>query len=424
MSFLLLGAIPVAAQRPTTPDAPLRVFRDGDQVVSVQRLSGMPVLFASDWTTGRIGALMPYSGDTLRLTYIERGARLPSPELLWFGTNSGGEPVLRIREPGHADRILSEMPLRIEEVSFTNGGVSLTGLFVAPTGTTPRPGVVFLHGSGPATRGSFPSYAGLLASHGIASISYDKRGTGGSTGNWETSTLEELAGDGMAAVRFLRGRPEIDARRVGTFGTSQGPWLSAIMLAADSTLAFSVSTSGGGVTGAEQEIYRRVRLVADSGYSAAEVAAARELITAYFEYLKSDGRDSLVFRPMFARHASARWLNLIAPTSDPTVGEWPAARRVFARDLALPLPQLYARIRQPMLALFGEDDSAVPPSVAIDHLEDQLPGGRSGQLTTRLLIGANHSFVLPATAGDMPRLHPDYAETIVQWLVAHAGGPR
>lgn len=410
------AAAPVQPTPVSSVAAPLRVFRDGDLVVSVQALPGMPISYASDWVTGRLGAMMPVAGDTFQLTAIEGRGRQPSPEYLWFTTDRAGKPALMIREAGRPNRLLSEIPLITEEVTWQNGDVKLAGLLVSPKDQGPRPAVVFLHGSGDATRGTFPSYAGLFASRGIASLSYDKRGTGGSTGNWQTSTLEEIAGDARTGIALLRTRPNIDAARIGTLGTSQGPWLSAILLAADPTLAFSISTSGGGVTGAEQEIYRRVRVVADSGYPPAEVAGAKEFITAYFEYLKSGGRDSLIFRPIFQRYANAKWLGLIAPSNDPTVGEWPAVRKVFAKDLAIPLAQLYGKIHQPMLALFGNDDKAVPTSVAIEHLQRELPGGMSGQLTAKMLTEANHQFLLPAAPGDIARLHPAYIRTIITWL--------
>ncbi|MES2305686.1 MAG: alpha/beta hydrolase [Gemmatimonadota bacterium] len=400
----------------TTAGPALRAFRDGELVVSVQALPGMPISYVSDWVTGRLGAMMPVAGDTFQLTFIDNGSRQPSPEYLWFTTDRTGSSALMIREAGQADRLLPEIPLVTEEVTWRHGDVTLTGLLVSPKGTSPRPAVVFLHGSGDATRGTFPSYAGLFASRGIASLSYDKRGTGGSTGNWQTSTLEELAGDAREGIALLRTRSNIDPARIGTLGTSQGPWLSALLLAADPTLAFSIATSGGGVSGGDQEIYRRVRLVADSGFPPAEVAGAKEYITAYFEYLKSGGSDSVRFRPIFQRYANAGWLGLISPVKDPTVGDWPPARKVFAKDLALPLPELYAKIHQPMLALYGNDDKAVPTSVAIEHLQRELPGGTTGQLTTKMLTEANHQFLLPATAGDIPRLHPAYIRTIITWL--------
>jgi len=71
--------------------------------------------------------------------------------------------------------------------------------------------VVFLHGSGSEGRWASRYLGTQLATHGIAALIFDKRGVGGSTGDWRRATLDDLAGDGVAAVARLLQEPRIAA---------------------------------------------------------------------------------------------------------------------------------------------------------------------------------------------------------------------
>ena len=65
----------------------------------------------------------------------------------------------------------------------------------------------------------------FMASQGLAVLTYDKRGVGDSGGVYQEyaseSNLSLLAQDALAGVNYLKGRPEIDSRRIGLIGASQ-----------------------------------------------------------------------------------------------------------------------------------------------------------------------------------------------------------
>ena len=116
--------------------------------------------------------------------------------------------------------------LREHEVVLPHGDVELAGTIALPEGPGPHPAVVFLHGSGPVTRAGAADYAERFAGIGLASLRFDKRGTGSSTGSWANSSLEDLARDAVVALDHLRGLPEIDPARVGFWGVSQAGWVA------------------------------------------------------------------------------------------------------------------------------------------------------------------------------------------------------
>jgi uncharacterized protein len=78
--------------------------------------------------------------------------------------------------------------------------------------------------------------AGALASHGVASLRYDKRGCGRSDGEWSEAGLFTLVDDARDAIAFLRGRPEVDPTRIGLVGHGEGAWLALSVAAADPAL--------------------------------------------------------------------------------------------------------------------------------------------------------------------------------------------
>src|SRR5690349_2059782 len=102
----------------------------------------------------------------------------------------------------------------VREITIAHADVVLAGLMAVPGSATPVGGVVMLGGSGPSDRhndGYFPPIRDHLVNAGFAVLSYDKRGVGGSSGDWRDATLDELASDAIAALRHLRAHGAVRA---------------------------------------------------------------------------------------------------------------------------------------------------------------------------------------------------------------------
>src|SRR4029453_666665 len=94
----------------------------------------------------------------------------------------------------------------------------------------------------------------LMAARGFAVLAFDKRGVGESTGEWRNATFEDLADDAVSGARFLQSRPDVDGRRIGFWGLSQGAWVAPLATVRFGSAAFVVTMSGGGVTPAQGEL--------------------------------------------------------------------------------------------------------------------------------------------------------------------------
>ena len=146
-----------------------------------------------------------------------------------------------------------------QEVSFENkaAGAVLSGTLTWPEGydgKKPVPVVIMVSGSGLQNRDEelfghkpFLVLADRLARNGIASLRYDDRGTGKSTGDASKATTSDFMKDAAAGMELLRSMNG-KFSRVGVIGHSEGG-LIAFMLAADGMTDFIVSMAGTGVKG-------------------------------------------------------------------------------------------------------------------------------------------------------------------------------
>jgi pimeloyl-ACP methyl ester carboxylesterase len=93
--------------------------------------------------------------------------------------------------------------------------------------------------------------ADFLTRRGIAVLRLDDRGVGGSSGSIKSSTSEDFAGDIVSGLNFLKGRKEIDAKKIGLIGHSEGGIIAPLVAARSKDVAFIVLMAGTGVPGTE-----------------------------------------------------------------------------------------------------------------------------------------------------------------------------
>ena len=214
--------------------------------VSVDGGAPMPITQGrhSAWNpvvTGRHGAT---------LAFIDAGPRRP-PEVLW-GSVSGSSWRSAGGDPLPADFPTDELVVP-ELVDFRAAdGWRIQGqLFVAPGGTTPKPGIIFVHGGPPRqmllTWHNMDYYSNsyavnqYLANHGFIVLSVNYRlGIGYGHDfhypeHWGPTGAAEYQ-DVVAGAKWLQHDPRVDAGRIGIWGGSYGGYLTALALARNSDI--------------------------------------------------------------------------------------------------------------------------------------------------------------------------------------------
>ncbi|HUE88053.1 MAG TPA: prolyl oligopeptidase family serine peptidase [Vicinamibacterales bacterium] len=301
------------------------------------------------------------------------------------------------------------------EVVFRNGVVELHGTLMLPTVRTPSPAIVFLHGSGPHPRAGFRPYAEEFARLGVASLFFDKRGSGESGGSWITASLDDLAGDALAAVKYLKGEPGIDADRLGFWGISQAGWVAPLAASRSEDVAFMILISGGGASPRESELFSWKREFESAGLSAEETTRATGVLEAYYAYLATgERRAELVARLDELRPGRlsplAEALDRILPSEDNRANwSW-----VATYD---PAPHIES-FTGPILLMFGAEDTDHPTTLATERWREGLGTAGNDRVTLMAFPGAGHGIRMRegySGSGRAP-FADGYGEVQLGWL--------
>lgn len=300
------------------------------------------------------------------------------------------------------------------EVAFYNGEVKLSGTFMVPDQGIKVPAIVFLHGSGPHSREGFRSHAEEFAKLGIASLFFDKRGTGSSGGSWTTSSLRDLAEDGLAAVRWVKKQAEVDPARIGFWGVSQAGWVAPMAASMSEDIAFMIINSGGGVTPKESEYYSYGKLFEQAGLNEEAKKEAFDILDHYFQYLATgDGWDRLTARlDSLKNNPGAPLHQLPDYIIVPSQNIRPQWSWVATYD---PVPDI-ATFEGPVLLLMGEDDNSHPVEAAVTKWKEGLEKAGNEDATIMVFPGAGHGL---RQSGGHDRRAPyadGYMEVQLGWL--------
>ena len=300
--------------------------------------------------------------------------------------------------------------VRREEVAFANGSVHLGGEIVLPQEVGRSSGLVLIAGSGPSDRhngGFFDLLSEHLVGSGIAVLVYDKRGTGRSTGRWETATVDELAGDADAALAALEAHGQVASEAVGVLGHSEGGWVAArlcsrkrpgrrVVLSSCPSVSFMDAEQFAlTAAGASRDAARAVRLLFEeltqAAESGCELPEGRRLLSA--------ARDEAWYA---AVEASGFVLN---------DASWSVLRAWGSHD---PHDDLRA-LTSPTLVILGAEDVLVPVQPSVARYEATArEAGRPQEIV--VFPDADHRLHSSST-GD---LTPNYLSKLSEWTLQRA----
>ncbi|MBA3641032.1 MAG: alpha/beta fold hydrolase, partial [Acidobacteria bacterium] len=313
---------------------------------------------------------------------------------------------------------------REEEVTFRNGDVTLAGTVLLPATKGPYPAIVLGHGSGEQDRNGYVAnirfMADHLARHGVAVLTYDKRGSGRSTGDWSTASFADLASDLVLGIRLLRTRPDIIASPVGAGGSSQIGWIAAKAVMQMPEIPFVVMTgaAGSGYTVEQQNLYNTEVEMRAAGIDAQRIKRALELQRRFFEMLRGGkGADAREYDSAVraARDAAALG-DWIFPLS--TEVEW-GKRSAWYTALKVdfdPLPA-WRSYAGAVLALFGEFDAQTPVSAVVPRLTEALMARKQSEFAIVVLPRASHLMMEATRPSDdelarLGRMVPGYFDLV------------
>jgi alpha-beta hydrolase superfamily lysophospholipase len=366
-------------------------------------------LVAFDIQSRQGGVLLPRSGADF---VCGSGVKVyPVQSTIHFTTNQLGQATALQWKPKNAPALVGTRikALPEEEVSFTNGDVTLSGTLVLPPTKDPHPAVVIVNGSGPWVRSAGRPLADFFALNGVAALIYDKRGCGSSTGDWNTSGFDDLAGDALAGLELLKNRPDINTHQIGLWGISQGGWLVSLAASCCADVAFIISVSGPGITPEAQTLFCVEHWMKAAGYSKADVNEARSLYLLTSHCQRTDsGWDELEAARKAAQNK--RWYN-----ANPFFRSTPAADKLWQLIWNYdPVPAL-RKVHCPVLAIFGESDPAVPAQKSADIWKTALKEAGNHDVVIKVFPHADHEIADPRTYAPLPGFYT----LLRDWLLKH-----
>jgi len=342
-----------------------------------------------------------WMGKQIMGTFKQWGASLP------LTLTPGAEKLNRPQTP------VPPFPYATEEVSFANGEAVLKGTLVLPEGYTRKtPVLIMVTGTGFQNRDEeifehkpFAVIADALARAGIATLRYDDRGFGESTGDIINCTTEDLKNDALAGIALLRKRFD----KVGVIGHSEGGTI-ALMLAAEHKVDFIVSLAGMVVPGKETLLWQNRLTLAAAG-------VPTDTIDLYCKALNEVFDACIGGTPM----PSATKYDLPAALTQNLSAVMMQLRTPYLKYfIALDARPLLKNITCPVLAVNGTKDLQVEPQSNLDALRSGLPSRPFNKIET--VEGVNHLFQHCQTGSSAEyrdieeTFAPEVLEKMIAWL--------
>jgi pimeloyl-ACP methyl ester carboxylesterase len=329
-----------------------------------------------------------------------------------------------------------------EEVTFTNGEVTLSGTLTLPSTGRPHPAVFLIGGNGPQDRDGamriIPGYrpfaliAEHLARNGFAVLRYDERGVGKSTGDYGTAAESDFIKDAEAALQYLISRQDIAAEQIGVLGHSEGAMIAAIVAGENPHVAFVISLGGGAVDGYSLLLRQAERQGEAAGMSKEAVAEAIQqqrrifdlVLTKEWDRLRGTVEEITLSRlKALPKERTAALGDLNAVASGKAAGsvrtfQHPRYQFLLRHDFG----EDWIKVSVPVLALFGELDVQCDAAQNEVALKQALARGGNDDLTVVVVPAANHFFVRARTGSmseyaTLPKeFAPEVLESISNWL--------
>ena len=334
------------------------------------------------------------------------------------------DKILELRRPQNPAK---PYPYKEEEVSFAagDGKLALAATLTLPQGAGPFPAALLVGGSGPNDRDEtiaghkpFLVLADFLTKRGIAVLRYDKRGIAKSTGNYADATMENFTQDAQAAVGYLKSRKEVDVRRLGIIGHSEGGILGALVATRSNDLNWMVLLATPATTG-ERTLLRQSELIARAG------GLAEEQITRSLEF---DRKAYRAVREEKDAAALERRLRTLVEQSGLGAAMPPAALQAQIRMMSSPwfrefldydpAPAL-EKLKCPVLALSGDRDLQVDSTENVPLLRKAYESSGNKDFMVLEIEGVNHLFQ-KAQSGS-PALYGAIEETIAPEILTAVG---
>jgi alpha/beta superfamily hydrolase len=241
--------------------------------------------------------------------------------------------------------------------------------------------------------------ADYLTKNGIAVLRYDDRGVGESKGDFSKATTADFATDVESAVAYLKTRKEINSKKIGLLGHSEGGIIAPIVANRSKDVAFIVLFAGTGIQGDQLLLLQQELIAKAEGATPTELKDSKTMNSFCFnKILKS--KDDVALKGELTTYLTGILKD--TPKEQKPEGitdEENAAKQVA--QLCNPWMLYFLRynpatalskVTCPVLAINGDKDLQVPAKENIEAIAKVLDKAGNKRVTTKIFPGLNHLF--------------------------------
>lgn len=330
---------------------------------------------------------------------------------------------------------------KCEEVVFYNGKIKLAGTLSFPNNVDKPAAIVLVTGSGLQTRDEevfgfkvFAELADYLTKNGYAVLRYDDRGRGGSdTAGVSSATTLDFSEDAEAAFNYLSKRNDINTKKIGILGHSEGGTIAAIVAGRNPKVGFIILMAGSTIKGDSLLFLQGESMMRSGGAKDEEMAYERQMQELIFSTMRGQiPLDSLrgIIRKQTFDQLSAMSDEEKKGIPDPNgfitqqiEGISRQAQSIWFRffidyDPAIDL----VKVKCPTLAIFGELDMQVPAIENKAALVASFEKSGFNDYKTVTIAKANHLFQKSVTGNiseygtNDKQFLPEFLDSITKWL--------
>ena len=315
----------------------------------------------------------------------------------------------------------------------TEGGEAwLGGTLTYPKGfKTGMPVVLMVTGSGQQNRDEelmghkpFLVIADYLARHGIATLRYDDRGVGKSTGNMAMITLQSNMLDAEAGIDYLKSTKKFG--KIGVLGHSEGGIIS-YMLAARGKADFVVSLAGPVLPGDSVLLMQNHDVLTAAGLDKDNVEKYATALSRVFKYRMSEQKMKFSDKP-----------ESLVPMLTMDIALLPELRKNLIKTVKMvDSPWLVSylkydpatdirKINSPVMLIIGDNDKQVNATDNIQAAENILPKAVKAKSLLKAYPTLNHLFQPSETGspGEYAKIETTISEEVLDditsWIIKTA----
>ena len=319
------------------------------------------------------------------------------------------QPTVKIRP----QTPVPPFPYKTEELIYENDKktISYGATITIPQGNGPFAAVLLLTGSGQQNRDEemmghkpFSVIADHLTRNGFIVLRVDDRGTGKTTGEVLNSTTADFADDANVSLNYLLTRKEVDKKRVGLIGHSEGGMIAQIIAAKRKDIKFIVMLAGPGIPTLKLMEEQNEAVLVKAGLPAEYRAPYLSLYVSILKTIVASDSSTAADK---VKTVVNSWIestpkNIVTATTgirDETskenfirqfVGQvgTPWYRYFLSYDPAINLGKITASV----LALNGSEDIQVISKTNLAAIDSTLKKGKTGKFEVKEMEGMNHLF--------------------------------